>query len=106
MILRTHSREHIVGVHNNMYKGIEQTEEGTVTTRGEFYTKPNGHRHATVVNNVQCGDLTLFFTQNKEYLKKIKKKFNKFDIKQKIRIKKLIFFRKLLKAFGFYLPYP
>lgn len=73
LILRTHSREHIVGVHNNMYKGIEQTEEGTVTTRGEFYTKPNGHRHTTVVNNVQCGDLTLFFTQNKEYLKKIKK---------------------------------
>lgn len=68
--LGTHGREHIVAVHNNMYKGIEQTEEGTMATGCEFYAKPYGHWHTTVMNYVQCGDLTLFLAQNKEQLRK------------------------------------
>lgn len=90
--LRTKSRQHIVRVHNNVYKSVEETEESTVATcsntkkkritklDGEkknfhitwckFNTKPDRHWHNTVVYNMQRGYVAILLSQHKEDLVK------------------------------------
>lgn len=52
-----------------MHECIKQAEESTMAAGCEFNTKPYRHWHAAMMNNVQRGNLTLFFAQNKEYLR-------------------------------------
>ena len=66
LVFGSHGGNQVISVHNNMHRGIEEAEEGAVTTRGEFHTPPNSSRHDTVVNDVQCRDLIIFLTQNEE----------------------------------------
>jgi hypothetical protein len=68
--LWTHGGEQVVRVHDNVYGSVEQSEEGAVAARCEFDTEPNGHWHATVMDDVQCGHLTRFLSQHEEDLYK------------------------------------
>ena len=64
--LGTHCSQHIVCVHNNMHKGIKETEEGRMAARCEFNTPPNRYRHNAMMYNMQCRNLIITFAHHKE----------------------------------------
>lgn len=68
LVLWTHGREHIVGVHDDVYKGVEEAEESAMSSRSETDSKPYGHGHTTMMDDMQCGHLALFLTQDEENL--------------------------------------
>lgn len=62
----SHSGQHVIGVHDDVHEGIQETEESRVTTRCEFNTPPNGDRHNAMMYNMQCGYLIISFAHHKE----------------------------------------
>lgn len=66
LVLRTHGGYHVVKIHDDMDKSIEQSEKCRVTTRCETNAEPNAHRHNTMVNNVQQRNMLILFAKNEE----------------------------------------
>lgn len=72
LVLGTHGGYHVVEIHDNVDKSVEQSKECRVTTRCETNAKPNTHWHDTMVDNVQQGNMLIFLAKNEEKLQKIK----------------------------------
>jgi len=68
LVLWTHGREHVVGVHHDVDEGVEQAEEGAVATWGELNAEPDRHGHAAVMDDVQRGNLASLLAQHEENL--------------------------------------
>jgi len=66
LVLRSHSGHKVVAVHDHMDEGIEQAEEGTVTSWGELDSPPASGWHDGVVDDVQVGDLIVLLAQYEE----------------------------------------
>lgn len=49
-----------------MYESVEETEEGAVTTGGEFNSEPDGRRHDAVMDDVEGRDVTVLLSQHEE----------------------------------------
>lgn len=62
----SHRGEHIVRVHHNVDKCIQEAKERTVTARREFNAPPNGNGHNSMVNDMQCGHLIISFSHYEE----------------------------------------
>lgn len=60
--------DQVIGVHDDVDEGVEEAEEGGVAAWGEFHAEPHGHRHHSVVDNVQGGELVVLFPHHEEYL--------------------------------------
>jgi hypothetical protein len=68
LILRSKSSNKVISVHNNVNESIKKSEEAAVTTRGELNSKPDRHRHNSMMNNVQGRYVIIFLTEYKEEL--------------------------------------
>lgn len=66
LVFGSHGGEKVVRVHDDVHERVEQTEESSVSARGEFHSPPNGGRHETVVDHVQVRDLVELFAQHEE----------------------------------------
>ena len=72
LVLRTHGRYHVVEIHDDVDKSVEQPKKCRVSTRCEANAKPNTHWHDTMVDNVQQGNMLIFLAKNEEKLNKFK----------------------------------
>lgn len=68
LVLWAHRRDHVVEVHDDMHEGVEESEEGRVTTWREFQAHPDREGHDSVVDYVQRRDLLVLLAQNEEEL--------------------------------------
>lgn len=66
--MRSHRREHVVRVHNDVHEGVEQAEEGGMAAGRELHSEPDRHRHHSVVNDVECRHVVKLFSEHKEDL--------------------------------------
>lgn len=64
--LGTHGSQHIVGIHNDVYKGVKETEEGRMTAGCKFNTPPDRDRHNAMMYDMQSGNLIITLTHHKE----------------------------------------
>ena len=80
LVLWTHGGHHVIKVHDDVDKSVEQTEEGRVATGSEANTEPDTHRHDAVMNDMQERNVFVLFAQNEEELKKIKKSNQTFSL--------------------------
>lgn len=64
--LGSHRGQHVVGVHDDVDEGVQQTEEARVAARGELDTPPDGSGHDAMVDHVQRRHLVVSFAQHKE----------------------------------------
>lgn len=60
-----------------MNESIDETKESAVTTWSKFDSKPYTHRHNTMMDHMQSGDMTVLLSQNKEECIKEFSKFGK-----------------------------
>lgn len=65
--LWSHSREHIVEVHDDMNEGVDDSNEGAVTAGIIFHATPRNHWHHSVMVQVQESHLIIFLPKNEEY---------------------------------------
>lgn len=65
--LRSHRREHVIRIHYNVNEGINEAEEGDLTTGEESHSDPAGQRHQSVMIHVKKRYLTLLLSENEEY---------------------------------------
>lgn len=54
LVFGTHRSDHVIEVHHNVDKGIEQSKESAVAARGKFHSHPDGEWHASVMDDVEC----------------------------------------------------
>lgn len=66
LILGSQSREHIVRVHNNMHKRVNNSDKSAMTTGEIFGSSPRYHRHHCMVVQMQKGDLPILLPDNEE----------------------------------------
>lgn len=52
-VFGSHGCQHVVDVHHNMYKGVDKTKEGAVTTCSKLDSKPNTHGHTAMMDDMQ-----------------------------------------------------
>jgi len=55
----SHGSHHVVEVHDNVNKGVDNSNEGAMTPRVVLSASPRDHRHHCVVIHVQECNLSL-----------------------------------------------
>lgn len=66
LVARAHGSHHVVEVHYDVHKRVEEGKERTVATWCKLESHPYRERHDTVVNDVKRGDMLVLFAQYKE----------------------------------------
>lgn len=66
LVLRSHGGDHVVEVHDDVYEGVEEGEEGRVAARCELESHPDRERHNTVVDHVQGRDMLVLLAEDEE----------------------------------------
>lgn len=64
--LGSHGGQHVVGVHDNMDEGVQETEEARVATGSELDAPPHRGGHNSVVDDVQGGHLVVPLAHDEE----------------------------------------
>ena len=68
MVLWSHSRHHVVEIHDDVNTGIEKSEERGVAAGQETGARPNRQRHDAMVYDMQKRDLIELFACHKTEL--------------------------------------
>lgn len=50
--LRSHGGDHVIKVHDDVYKSVKKSEEGAVAARGKLHAHPDRRGHDAVMNDV------------------------------------------------------
>lgn len=66
MVFRSHGREHVVCIHNNMYEGVDHTDEGSMASREILRSTPGYHGHHCVMVQMQECNLPVFLPNDEE----------------------------------------
>lgn len=49
----SHGRQHIIGVHDDVHKGVEEAKERRMTAGCKFNAPPYGHGHNAMMDDMQ-----------------------------------------------------
>lgn len=66
LILGTHSGQHVVSVHDDVNKGVDNTYQRPMPARVVLGGPPGYHRHHRVMVQVEEGDLTILLADDEE----------------------------------------
>jgi len=64
--LGAHRGQHVVGVHEDVHEGVQESKEGRVAAGRELDAPPDGHGHDAVVDHVQRGHLVVPLAHHEE----------------------------------------
>lgn len=70
LVLGSHGGNHIIEVHDNVDKGVEQAEESRVTAGCEADAEPNAHGHDAVMDHMEERDVLVLLAEHEEELRR------------------------------------